>query len=162
MKFNILIITTLFILGCRSNEPIKLHNTVNYGKYELSDYEGFWSFTDQWQGCMGAALEIKGSEFKYWFDSDFKSLETSTYPIKGKVVVRDGILNLISKNNQIKKQWYLVKYENQIFGIIPLDDIVVLHYRNELPAVRMMALVSKSEKPRSWPIMNTQIPELKK
>lgn len=128
--------------------------------FDQSDYVGYWSFSDEWMGDMGAALEVKNDGFKYWFYSDVKSEDSPQYPITGKTEVVNGVLNLITDQPVYAKKWYLVKYEGTVFGIFPLDNLAVIHIRGEKASTRMMALVSKTERPKTWPIMNAVIPQV--
>jgi len=126
------------------------------------DYSGYWSFSDEWAGYMGSALEIKGETFRYWSYSDVVTGNEPKQPVIGNVEIINGVMNLITDRVIYSKKWILVQSNNQEFGIFPLDNIAVIHIRNEKASTRMMSRVSKDNEPDGWPIMNAPIPTLAK
>ena len=92
-----------------------------------SSFDGAWVLSGKWTGYMGLALKIDGDRYKYWFFTDVSGaptieiiepdgrVETHTtkppkYPLRGRVRVREGVLELLGPGDYYDRKWHRITY----------------------------------------------------
>jgi len=118
---------------------------------------GKWTFSEQWSGYMGMAIEFKEREFRYWFSSDFKSPDEPKYPVVGTWELVKGVVVLKAPDgvHLYSNEWVMTKFKDS-FGLTNPSDVKVLIRQKSSPDTRMLTKVQGV--PPVWPMLNSPGP----
>ena len=150
---TVLILVALCILQARGGEKeFELHVTYK-GIKDAKEIIGKWTFSEQWSGYMGMAIEFKEHEFRYWFYSDVKSPDEPKFPIIGTWEVVKGVVVLKAPEgvHLYSEEWVMTKFGESV-GLTNPGDVKVLIWQKASPASRM--LTKWQGEPPSWPMLN--------
>jgi len=154
---TILILLTLCVGATRAVEkPFDLNVTYLEVK-DAKEIIGKWSFSAQWAGYMGLAIEFKEHEFRYWFYSDLKSANEPKYPIVGTWELVKGVVVLKAPEgvHLYSNEWVMTKFKDSI-GLTNPGDVKVLIWQKSSPDTRMLTKVHRSSP--DWPMLNVPEP----
>lgn len=149
----------LFVFGAAAGETIYEIN-VKYKEIKTrEEIIGKWSFSEDWAGHMGFAIEFDKEEFKYWAYSDVKLIgdRAPVYPIKGKWKISDGILILApdSSDEHLYATKLLMVEDGNSKGLLNPDNISIIMIHKKSINDRLFKKLTKEEEANlKWPLMN--------
>ena len=154
---TIFIIFTLCFGTTHAAEKAFAFNVTYLEIKDAKEIIGKWSFSEQWSGYMGLAIEFKEHEFRYWATSDFKSPDKPKYPIVGTWELVKGVVVLKAPNgiHLYSDKWVMTKSKDSL-GMTSPGDVEVLIWQKSSPDTRMLTKVKGT--PPEWPMLNTPGP----
>lgn len=114
---------------------------------------GKWSFSSEWSGYMGMAIQFDKGEYRYWFHSDVKSDDEPRYPLTGTWKLIDGVLSMSPPVNGrlYATEWMLIRYQGET-GLIAPDNFAIMMIHDRTPTNRWLQRLERE--PATWPLMN--------
>ena len=124
--------------------------------YRPPSISGAWALSEDLNGYMGIALNVKGDVFEYWFYSDVIASNEPEYPIRGKVVYRSNSIQLESRDKKLlySTTWRLVVHEGEI--CLLADKDLPNHRPPEHPSDRLLHKIADT--PIQEPVLNPKLP----
>jgi hypothetical protein len=151
MKYAVFLLAIALPFVC-AEEEYKV--AVTFTKIKTKkDIVGKWSFSSEWGGYMGMALELTDKEYKYWFYSDVKNSDEPKYPLKGKWKLVDGVLILEKpeRGYLYSETWVQVEFQGKV-GLMAPENFGIMVIHNATPENRWIQKLPDEVK--NWPLMN--------
>ena len=154
---TILILLTLCSGPSLASEKPFEFNVTYLEVRDAKEIVGKWSFSAQWAGYMGLAIEFKEHEFRYWFYSDMKSPNEPKYPIVGTWELVKGVVVLKAPDgvHLYSDEWVMTKFKDSV-GLTNPGDVKVLIWQKASPDTRMLTKVHGPSP--DWPMLNSSEP----
>ena len=154
MRTVLILFTLCFVPARGSDKAFEVNVTFQEIK-DAKEIIGKWTFSEQWSGYMGLAIEFKVHEFRYWFSSDVKSPDNPKYPIVGTWEVVKGVVVLKAPEGVqlYSDEWVMTKFGESV-GLTNPDDVKVLICQKSSPDTRMLTKVHGES--AIWPMLNSR------
>lgn len=150
---TVLILVALCFFQARGGEKAFEFNVTYQAIKDSKEIIGKWTFSHEWSGHMGLAIEFKEHEFRYWFRSDVKSPDDPKYPIIGTWEVVKGVVVLKAPEGvQLYSDEWVMTKSGESVGLTNPDNVKVLIWQQASPASRM--LTKWHEESDTWPLLN--------
>ncbi len=156
MRTALILIALCFVQARGVEKPFEF-NVTYHGIKDAKEIIGKWTFSEQWSGFMGMAIEFKEHEFRYWFYSDVKLPDEPKYPVVGTWEVVKGVVVLKAPEgvHLYSGEWVMTKFGESI-GLTNPSDVKGLICQKASPDSRM--LTKLNGEPPIWPMLNSPGP----